>query len=62
MHTLSIKEAAALAQVSRRTIYHWLRADKLQYLRTAGGAVRIVPASLYRAGNVPVPTSTGGAQ
>ena len=45
---LNINEAAALARVSRRTVYNWLQADKLEYVRTAGGAVRIVRSSLFR--------------
>lgn len=48
--TISIKEACQLAGVCRRTIYNWLDAGKLQYVRTAGGAIRIVPSSLFRPG------------
>lgn len=46
--TVSIKQACAIAGVSRRTIYTWLHAGKLEYVRTAGGRIRIVPASLFR--------------
>jgi len=45
--TLSIMKASELVGVSRRTIYNWLKAGKLQYVRTAGGAVRIYPESLF---------------
>jgi excisionase family DNA binding protein len=48
--TVSIIEACTLVGVSRRTIYNWLSAGKLEYLRTAGGAVRILPESLFRPG------------
>jgi predicted site-specific integrase-resolvase len=34
--------------VSRRTIYNWMSAGKVQYVRTAGGAVRIFEDSLWR--------------
>ena len=47
--TCTIKEAMQLAQVSRRTIYNWMAREKVQYVRTAGGDVRIVRASLFRA-------------
>lgn len=45
---LTIREAMALVGVSRRTIYNWLHAGKLQFVRTAGGSVRIYTASLFR--------------
>ena len=34
--------------MSRRTIYNWMSAGKVQYVRTAGGAVRIYEDSLWR--------------
>jgi excisionase family DNA binding protein len=46
--TLNIYQAMARCQVSRRTIYNWLHAGKLQYVRTAGGSVRIFEDSLWR--------------
>lgn len=49
---ITIQDACARAHVSRRTIYTWLAAGKVQYIRTAGGSIRIVAASLFRAGNV----------
>jgi excisionase family DNA binding protein len=48
--TLNISQAATLAGVSRRTIYNWLHDGKLEYARTAGGAIRIVATSLFRKG------------
>lgn len=51
--TVSIIQASDLVGVSRRTIYNWLALGKLEYVRTAGGAVRIYPESLFR----PAPTS-----
>lgn len=38
-----------VAQVSRRTIYNWIRARKVEYVRTAGGSVRIYMDTLIRA-------------
>lgn len=46
--TVSIIEAAAETGVSRRTIYNWLGAGKLQFKRTAGGSIRIYADSLWR--------------
>jgi excisionase family DNA binding protein len=49
--TVSIIEACTLVGVSRRTIYNWLNAGKLEFVRTAGGSVRILPESLWRPGS-----------
>jgi excisionase family DNA binding protein len=46
--TVTILEACALASVSRRTIYSWIRTNKVEYVRTAGGAIRIFADSLWR--------------
>jgi excisionase family DNA binding protein len=45
---ISIAQACASVGVSRRTIYNWMSAGKVQYVRTAGGAVRIYEDSLWR--------------
>ena len=45
--TVSIMQACEIAGVSRRTIYNWLNAGKLEYRRTVGGSVRIVAESLW---------------
>ncbi len=45
---VSIMRAAQLVGVSRRTIYNWLASGKLDYVRTAGGSVRIFVDSLWR--------------
>ncbi len=45
---VSIMKAAELVGVSRRTIYNWLSSGKLEYVRTAGGSVRIFVDSLWR--------------
>jgi excisionase family DNA binding protein len=41
-------KAAQVVGVSRRTIYNWLSSGKLEYVRTAGGSVRIFVDSLWR--------------
>jgi excisionase family DNA binding protein len=45
---LSINDAAQKAGVSRRTIYHWMEQHKIECVKTAGGQIRIVEASLWR--------------
>jgi excisionase family DNA binding protein len=49
--TISIMKACEMVGVSRRTIYNWLSAGKLEYVRTAGGSVRIFADSLWRDAN-----------
>lgn len=46
--SVSIMKATELVDVSRRTIYNWMKAGKLDIVRTAGGSVRIFVESLYR--------------
>lgn len=46
--TVSIMQACDVAGVSRRTIYNWIRDGKLEYMRTAGGSVRIFRDTLFR--------------
>ena len=46
--TLSIMKACELVGVSRRTIYNWMSSGKVEYVRTAGGSVRIFVDTLWR--------------
>ena len=46
--TISINKASALVGVSRRTIYNWIASGKVEYVRTAGGSVRIFVDTLWR--------------
>lgn len=46
--TLSIMKACEVVGVSRRTIYNWIAAGKVEYVRTAGGSVRIFADTLWR--------------
>ncbi len=39
--TLTIMKACEVVGVSRRTIYNWISAGKVEYIRTAGGSIRI---------------------
>ena len=41
-------KACEMVGVSRRTIYNWLSSGKIEYVRTAGGAVRIFVDTLWR--------------
>ena len=49
--TISIMKACELVGVSRRTIYNWLSSGKIEYVRTAGGSVRIFVDPLWREPN-----------
>jgi excisionase family DNA binding protein len=55
--TLSIMKACEVVGVSRRTIYNWISAGKVEYVRTAGGSIRIFADSLWR--SPAIPTSDG---
>ena len=46
--TISIMKACELVGVSRRTIYNWIASGKVEYVRTAGGSVRIFIDTLWR--------------
>ena len=46
--TVSIPRACELVGVSRRTIYNWIASGKIQYIRTAGGSIRIFADTLWR--------------
>ena len=46
--TISIMKACDVVGVSRRTIYIWISSGKVEYVRTAGGSVRIFVDSLWR--------------
>jgi excisionase family DNA binding protein len=46
--TISIMKACQLVGVSRRTIYNWIAAGKVEYVRTAGGSIRIFVDTLWR--------------
>jgi excisionase family DNA binding protein len=63
--TLSIVQACERVGVSRRTIYNWIASGKVEYVRTAGGSVRIFTDTLWRqpepapAWRTPVPGRDG---
>ena len=41
-------KACELVGVSRRTIYNWIAGGKVEYVRTAGGSIRIFVDTLWR--------------
>ena len=57
---ISIAQACTSVGVSRRTIYNWMSAGKVQYVRTAGGAVRIFEDSLWRRSEAAVGDAASG--
>jgi excisionase family DNA binding protein len=59
--TISIMKACELVGVSRRTIYNWLSSGKIEYVRTAGGSVRIFVDTLWREPNGTTRSTTPGA-
>ena len=56
--TISIMKACEVVGVSRRTIYNWMAGGKVEYVRTAGGSVRIFADSLWRAPHPPQTVQT----
>ena len=48
--SVSIDQAAALLNVSRRTIYNRIREGRLQTIRTLGGSQRVLVESLVDLG------------
>ena len=45
--------------VSRRTIYNWISRGKLEYVRTAGGSIRIFADTLWRTPQQPTDQTKG---
>lgn len=56
--TLSIMKACEAVGVSRRTIYNWISAGKVEYVRTAGGSIRIFADTLWRDARPATPSET----
>lgn len=49
--------------VSRRTIYNWINAGKVEYVRTAGGSIRVFADTLWRTyGHTEIPKATVAKQ
>lgn len=46
--SVTIREAAALCRVSRRSIYSWIAQGKVETWRTPGGHQRVFTDSLVR--------------
>lgn len=47
--TVSVERAVVVSGVSRRTLYYWMLANKVEWLRTYGGSRRIFVDTLQRA-------------
>ena len=60
--TVSIMKACEMVGVSRRTIYNWINSGKVEYVRTAGGSVRIFADSLWRKPDAQADGLDGGAE
>ena len=60
--TVSITEACRHVGVTRRTIYNWMADGKIEYVRTAGGAVRIFTDTLWRSPGEPARRPAVGAR
>ena len=57
--TVSIPRACEIVGVSRRTIYNWIAGGKVQFVRTAGGSVRIFEDTLWRDGGGTTENNSG---
>jgi len=44
--SVSLDQACQVLQVSRRTVYNWIRDGRLQTIRTIGGSQRVLVESL----------------
>ena len=53
---VSIMKACEVVGVSRRTIYNWISAGKVEYVRTAGGSIRIFADTLWRSSGHDAPS------
>ena len=47
---VTIRQAAEIASVCRRTIYSWVETGKVEHIRTAGGCMRIYVDTLFKTG------------
>ncbi len=47
--SVSLDQACQILQVSRRTVYNWIRDGRLQTIRTLGGSQRVLVESVRQA-------------
>lgn len=58
--SVSLDQACAILQVSRRTVYNWIRDGRLRTIRTLGGSQRVLVESVRQvAGRVQDAMSAG---
>jgi excisionase family DNA binding protein len=60
--TLTIMKACEVVGVSRRTIYNWISAGKVEYVRTAGGSIRIFADTLWRSSGHEAPAGVRSSE
>lgn len=54
---VSIMTACEITGVSRRTIYNWIQANKVDWYRLTSGSIRIVEDSLFSFVDTPIQKS-----
>ncbi len=52
--SVSLEQACQILQVSRRTVYNWIRDGRLQTIRTIGGSQRVLLESMRQAAAAPM--------
>ena len=58
--SVSLEQACLMLQISRRTVYNWIREGRLQTIRTLGGSQRVLLESLRQAsGQIHTQVSAG---
>ena len=57
--SVSLDQACQILQVSRRTVYNWIREGRLQTIRTLGGSQRVLVDSVRQAAGQVRPLSAG---
>ena len=58
--SVSLEQACQMLQVSRRTVYNWIREGRLETIRTLGGSQRVLLESLRQAaGHIHTQVSAG---
>ncbi len=58
--SVSLDQACRMLQVSRRTIYNWIRDGRLRTIRTLGGSQRVLVESVRQAaGDIDISVGAG---
>ncbi len=59
--SVSLDQACQILQVSRRTVYNWIRDGRLRTIRTLGGSQRVLVESVRQAAGRVQDAVTAGA-